>query len=130
MATTFEEVKSIFRSMPQTRFDIPEALEDQWLKTAVADYELNIGCELPYDDVTKEFSEKVPVIVQTTLGRMMYVSYLTRELSRVMALNGIYGKDVQLTGQDATKRVTKQELDSQIALVETLLHRQKTPAYG
>lgn len=130
MATTFEEVKSIFRSMPQTRFDIPEALEDQWLKTAVADYELNIGRELPYDDVTKEFAEKIPAIVQTTLGRMMYVSYLTRELSRVMALNGIYGKDVQLTGQDATKRVTKQELDSQIALVELLLHRQKTPAYG
>lgn len=130
MATTFEDVKTIFRSMPQTRFDIPEALEDQWLKTAIADYELNIGCELPYDDVTKEFAGKVPVIVQTTLGRMMYVSYLTRELSRVMALNGIYGKDVQITGQDATKRVTKQELDSQIALVETLLHRQKTPAYG
>lgn len=130
MATTFEDVKSVFRSMPQTRFDIPEALEDQWLKTAIADYELNIGCELPYDDVTKEFAGKVPMIVQTTLGRMMYVSYLTRELSRVMALNGIYGKDVQITGQDATKRVTKQELDSQIALVELLLHRQKTPAYG
>ena len=47
-----------------------------------------------------------------------------------MALNGIYGKDVQLTGQDATKRVTKQELDNQIALVETLLHRQKNHAYG
>ena len=130
MATTFEEVKDIFRSMPQTRFNIPDALEDQWLKTAVADYELNIGCELPYDDVTKEFTTKIPMVVQTTLGRMMYVSYLTRELSRVMALNGIYGKDVQLTGQDATKRVTKQELDDQIALVERLLHRQKEPAYG
>lgn len=130
MATTFEEVKSVFRSMPQTRFDIPEALEDQWLKTAVADYELNIGRTLPYDEQTREFAEKIPNIVQTTLGRMMYVSYLTRELSRVMALNGIYGKDVQLTGQDATKRVTKQELDSQIELVETMLHRQKTPAYS
>ena len=126
----FEEVKSIFRSMPQTRFDIPEALEDQWLKTAVADYELNVGRELPYDDVTKEFAETIPAIVQITLGRMMYVSYLTRELSRVMALNGIYGKDVQLTGQDATKRVTKQELDDQITLIETLLHRQKDHSYG
>ncbi len=130
MATTFEEVKSIFRSMPQTRFDIPESLEEQWLKTAIADYELNIGCELPYDYDPKEFAAKIPAIVQTTLGRMMYVSHLTRELSRVMALNGIYGKDVQLTGQDATKRVTKQELDNQITLVEVLLHRMKDPAYG
>ena len=47
-----------------------------------------------------------------------------------MALNGIYGKDIQITGQDATKRVTKQEVDDQIARVEVLLHRQKTPAYG
>ena len=60
---------------------------------------------------------------------MMYVSYLQRELSRVMALNGIYGKDVQLTGQDATKRVTKQELDSEKEYVETLLHKQKQHAY-
>ena len=65
-----------------------------------------------------------------TLAQMIYVSYLQRELSRVMALNGIYAKDVQVTGQDATKRVTKQELDDQIALVERLLHRQKEPAYG
>ena len=116
--------------MPLTKYEIPEALEAEWLKIAVADYELNISCDLKYDPEKREFGGDLNSIVCRTLAQMMYVSYLQRELSRVMALNGIYGKDVQITGQDATKRVTKQELESQIAYVETLLHRQKPPAYG
>lgn len=130
MATTFSDIETMFHSMPLTKFEIPEALEAEWLKIAVADYELNIGVDLKYDAGKREFSGTLSSIVCRTLAQMMYVSYLQRELSRVMALNGIYGKDIQLTGQDATKRVTKQELDSQIALVETLLHRQKTHAFG
>lgn len=130
MATTFSDIETMFHSMPLTKFEIPEALEEEWLKIAVADYELNIGIDLKYDAGKREFSGTLSSIVCRTLAQMMYVSYLQRELSRVMALNGIYGKDIQLTGQDATKRVTKQELDSQIALVETLLHRQKTHAFG
>lgn len=130
MATTFSEIETLFHSMPLTKFEIPEGLEAEWLKIAVADYELNLGCDLKYDAEKREFFGILSSITCRTLAQMMYVSYLQRELSRVMALNGIYGKDVQLTGQDATKRVTKQELDSQIALVESLLHRQKQHAYG
>ena len=90
--------------MPLTKYEIPEALEAEWLSTAVADFELNLGCDLGYNEETREFSGKLKSIAVRTLAQMMYVSYLQRELSRVMALNGIYGKDVQLTGQDATKR--------------------------
>lgn len=128
--TTFADIEKIFHSMPLTKFEIPEGLEAEWLATAVADYELNLGCDLQYNDEAREFTGKLDKIVCRTLAQMMYVSYLQRELSRVMALNGIYGKDVQLTGQDATKRVTKQELNDQIVLVETLLHRQKEHSYG
>lgn len=116
--------------MPLTKFEIQEGLEREWFSTAVADYELNIGCDLEYNEKKEKFSKKLDRSVVRTLAQMIYVSYLQRELSRVMALNGIYAKDVQVTGQDATKRVTKQELDDQIALVERLLHRQKEPAYG
>lgn len=128
--TSFEAIVDKFRSMPLTKYAIPEALEAEWLSTAVSDYELNIGCDLHYDEEMHKFGGELKSIVIRTLAQMMYVSYLQRELSRVMALNGIYAKDIQITGQDATKRVTKQEVDSQIALVETLLHRQKPPAYG
>ena len=129
-ATTYEEVVKKFHSMPLTKFEIQEGLEREWFSTAVADYEPNIGCDLEYNEKKEKFSKKLDRSVVRTLAQMIYVSYLQRELSRVMALNGIYAKDVQVTGQDATKRVTKQELDDQIALVERLLHRQKEPAYG
>lgn len=130
MSTTFSDVQRQFHSMPLTKYEIPEGLEAEWLLIAVSDYELNIGIKLEYDSNNKTFGKDIPSNVVRTLAQMMYVSYLQRELSRVMALNGIYGKDVTLTGQDATKRVTKQELNDQIALVEELLHRQKTPAYN
>lgn len=129
MATQFQEIQTRFHSMPRTKYEIPEALEAEWLKTAVADYELSIGCNLDYDEDNQAFYDTLDNQVIRTLAQMMYVSYLQRELSRVMALNGIYGKDIQITGQDATKRVTKQELDAQIGLVETLLHRQKKHAF-
>jgi len=129
-ATTYEEVVKKFHSMPLTKFEIQKGLEREWFSTAVADYELNIGCDLEYNEKKEKFSKKLDGSVVRTLAQMIYVSYLQRELSRVMAINGIYAKDVQVTGKDATKRVTKQELDDQIALVERLLHRQKDPAYG
>lgn len=128
--TTFADVEQKFHSMPLTKYEIPEALEAEWLSTAVSDYELNLGCSLDYNEKTREFSGRLKNVVIRVLAQMMYVSYLQRELSRVMALNGIYGKDIQLTGQDATKRVTQQELNNQITLVETMLHRMKDPAYG
>lgn len=128
--TTFADVEQKFHSMPLTKYEIPEGLEAEWLSTAVADYELNLGVELGYDEATKEFAGQLGKTAVRTLAQMMYVSYLQRELDRVSRLNGIYGKDVQLTGQDATKRITKQMLDDQIAEVEVLLHRQKQPAYG
>lgn len=130
MATTFFDIQTLFHTMPQTKFEIDERLEMQWLLVAVADYELNIGCELGYDKLTLSFSNELSSSVCRTLAQMMYTQYLQRELSRVMALNGVYGKDITVTGQDATKRVTKQELDSQLAFVETLLHRQKNHSYN
>ena len=87
--TTFADVEQKFHSMPLTKYEIPEALEAEWLSTAVADFELNLGCDLGYNEETREFSGKLKSIAVRTLAQMMYVSYLQRELSRVMALNGL-----------------------------------------
>lgn len=129
MVTAFEDVQTMFHSMPLSKYEIAEALEAEWLNIAVCDYELSVGVDLGYDAQARVFNRDIGGVVCRTLAQMMYVSYLQRELSRVMALNGIYGKDLTLTGQDATKRVTKQELDSQIARVEGMLHRQKQHSF-
>ncbi len=83
--TTFADVEQKFHSMPLTKYEIPEALEAEWLSTAVTDFELNLGCDLGYNEETREFSGKLESIAVRTLAQMMYVSYLQRELSRVMA---------------------------------------------
>ena len=127
--TTFQDIERRFHSMPMTKFEIPEELEQEWLKTAIDDYELELGAVLSYDAETLEFSEKLDGKVIRLLALMMYVSYLQRELSRVMALNGIYGKDLRITGGDTTKRVTKQELETEIYRVNVRLHKMKQHSY-
>lgn len=127
--TTFTEIQTMFHSMPLTKYVIAQELEQEWLKVSVADYELELSCDLEYDAETLSFAEKLENTTVRILALLMYVCYLQRELSRVMALNGIYGKDIQITGGDATKRVTKQELESEIHRVSIMLHKMKTHAY-
>ena len=123
--TCFAEIERMFHAMPLTKYEIPSELAQEWLKIAVADYELDISTDLRYDAENLIFAEKLDNTIVRTLALMIYVSYLQRELSRVMALSGIYGKDVQLTGMDATKRVTKQEFDGELERVGQMLHKQK-----
>ena len=127
--TTFSEIQAAFHSMPMTKYLIPQELEEQWLKLSIAEYELEVGVELGYDEGDLSFSSKLASPVVNTLAVMMYTNYLRRELSRVMALNGIYGKDISITGTDATKRVTKQEYELELTRAKELLHKLKNHSY-
>ncbi len=124
MSTPYIEVLNVFHSLVKSKIEIDEGLEYQWFLNALADYELEIS-SLNYLDNQKAFSDTLSRQVIRTLGLFMYVNYLTQELSRVMKLNGIIGKDISLTGMDATKRVTIQELENEKLYAEKLLHKQK-----
>ena len=128
--TTFSEIEQRFHSMPLTKYEIPEALEQEWLKSAVEDYELDLDQKLNYSSESLAFASKLPGQTIRLLAMMMYVSYLQRELSRVMALNGIYGKDLKITGGDETKRVTRQELENEIYRVNVRLHKMKQHSFN
>ena len=124
MSTPYTEVLNVFHSLLKSKIEIDEQLEYQWFLNALADYELEIS-SLDYLDNQKIFANTLSRQIIRTLGLFMYVNYLTQELSRVMKLNGIIGKDISLTGMDATKRVTIQELESEKLYAEKLLHKQK-----
>lgn len=130
MATTFEDIETNFHSMPLTKFEIHQDLELEWLKNAIADYELELGCDLGYDPDMQVFAGDLSNVTIRVLALMMYVCYLQRELSRVMALNAIYGRDIQITGGDATKRVTKAEMESEMSRVRDRLHRLKQNSFA
>ena len=129
MNTSYLDVLNVFHSLLKSKFEIDEDLEYQWFLNALADYELELS-ELNYLESQRVFADSLPRYIVKTLGLIMYVNYLTQELSRVMKLNGIIGKDISLTGMDATKRVTLEELQSEKIYAEKLLHKQKQHAFN
>jgi hypothetical protein len=129
MATTKNDVINVFHTFPMSKQILPEGLENQFFINALAQYELEIS-ELSYDDETCEFLNPLNRSVLFTLGLMMYTNYLTRELSRLEKLSGFHGKDIQLTGNDTSKRVTLSDLQLELDRVDSLLHKQKTHAFN
>lgn len=129
MNTSYLDVLNVFHSLLKSKFEIDMDLEYQWFLNALADYELELS-ELNYLESQRVFADSLPRYIVKTLGIIMYVNYLTQELSRVMKLNGIIGKDISLTGMDATKRVTIEELQSEKIYAEKLLHKQKQHAFN
>lgn len=127
--TTKADVIQSFRTHPMAKKALPEGLEDEWFNSALAQYELDID-ELNYDDENAQFASKLKSSVVYTLGLIMYMEYVTRELSRAEKLNGFKGKDIQLTGSDASKNVTYKELIFEQQRVQELLHKQKTHAFN
>lgn len=127
--TTKADVIQSFRTHPMAKKALPEGLEDEWFNSALAQYELDID-ELNYDDENAQFASKLKSSVVYTLGLIMYMEYVTRELSRAEKLNGFKGKDIQLTGSDASKNVTYKDLLFEKERAQELLHKQKTHAFN
>lgn len=129
MAFTSKDVIESFESTFQDKFVIPIELEMQWFKDALALYELEIS-ELGYNAETDEFATDVKSYQITTLGLMMKRSYCARELSRIIKIQNIVGKDVSLTGTGDQKRVSKEELEFEQNRIDDLLNKQKTSWYA
>ena len=127
--TTEDDVIQSFHSHPMSKTELPAGLEHHFFLNALAQYELEIA-PLGYNDKTKEFDNAISRSAIFTLGMIMYVEFLTRELSRIEKLNGFHGKDIQMTGSDGSKRVTYDDLQLEINRVQELLHKQKQHSYN
>lgn len=127
--TTEIDVINSFHSHPMSKNLLPTGLEHQFFLNALAQYELEIQ-ELGFDEETKEFTAKISRESVFTLGMLMYIEFLIRELSRIEKLNGFHGKDIQMTGSDGSKRVTLSDLELEISRVNELLHKQKLHSYS
>ena len=127
--TTYADVLKSFESMPMSKYILDADLIQQWFDDALGIYELEID-SLNFDDTTKTFPIVLPSYVKKTIALIMYTSYLTRELSRVEKLNGIIGKDISMTGMDATKRVTLSDLQLEMTKAEDMLNKQKQHCFS
>lgn len=123
--TTFEDVLNSFHTHLQERKPLPSGLDYAFFESALAYYELEIN-SLDYIEDERKFKSKLDRTVIYALGILMYVQYLTRELSRIEKLNGFHGKDIQMTGSDESKRTTKADLELEIERCDRLMHKLKT----
>lgn len=127
--TTLEDVLHSFHSLPMSKYVLNRDLQKQWFIDSLGEFELEVE-ELSYDDVLETFPCKLPQYKIKTIALIMYTNYLTRELSRAEKLNGISGKDIQLTGADGSKRVTLADLELEQTRAEKMLHKQKQHSFN
>lgn len=121
--TTYKDILSSFQSLPQSKYLLLDGLIKQWFIDALGEYELEID-ELAYDDELEIFDTKLARYQIKTIALIMYTYYLTRELSRAEKLSGINGKDISITGGDESKRITKADLELQMAKAKDMLDKQ------
>lgn len=123
--TSATDVISSFQSTIRDRELLAPELQYQWFIDSLGEFHLEIS-ELAYDTATQLFDSELPLYVISTLGYLMKVRYLERELSRVNKLNNIVTKDLSLNGMGDAKRATAAEYASELARTQELIHKQKT----
>ncbi|AMR10801.1 hypothetical protein AB684_11620 [Bacillus licheniformis] len=100
--TPYDEIIDVFHSMFQSTEELPESLERQFLLNAISEYELELT-PLNFDKITLDFKSPLTYPQIQILGMLMYKNYLGRYLDRVLKLNNVIGRDIQLTGLANTK---------------------------
>jgi hypothetical protein len=122
--TTYADIIKSFESLPQSKVVLADGLVEEWFNSSLGVFELEIE-DLSFIEELNEFPSKLPKYKIKTLGMLMYIEYLTRELDRLKKINGIVGKDIQMTGSDSAKRVALSDLQLELERAEKMLHKQK-----
>ncbi len=126
--TSYNDILSSFHSHPMSKYALNENLEYQWFQDALGIYELEIQ-ELVFDKELRVFDKRLTRYQIKTIGLIMYTFYLTRELSRLEKLQGISSKELSITGNDESKRITYADLKLELDRADDLLNKQKQHCY-
>lgn len=129
MATTYKDVIASFESTFQDKQEIPDSLEKQWLKMAVARYTIELT-SLEYDEITGEFEDELDQYTIDTLAIFMKQFLQEREVSKVNKRVSIVGKDLSYDGTGNAKKYSREELDYIYNKSQEMIDNQKPPAYS
>lgn len=136
--TTFDEVKDKFYSLIVSYSAIPETLTDEWLDSAIGEYELELGVTLEFEEIetppvevgglpiiTKQFATHLLSSQKSLLGRYMQREFITRQLSLYGKVTGIDSKDEKVSGLQATKVALRSELTTSETNIAELVAKLK-----
>ena len=124
-----QEVYDSFEASFQDKTIIPEALEFEWLKKAVARYSIELD-PINFDEETSEFDIKLNRYVIDTLAAFMKQSYQEREVSKVNKRVSIVGKDLSIDGNNGSKNAARNELLYDEIKSAQMIDNQKPTAYA
>ena len=126
--TIAQEVYDSFEASFQDKSIIPETLEFEWLRKAIARYSIELD-PLFFDEDNLKFSEKLDRYVIDTLAAFMKQSYQEREVSKVNKRVSIVGKDISIDGNNGSKTAAKNELQYDESKSAQMIDNQKPTAY-
>jgi hypothetical protein len=128
MATPKSKVIDKFHSKFQSPIALPSALEDEFLLTAIGDFELDLY-DLNYDDVGGQFPSDLSNKEINVLGTLMYKAYLNRERDRILKLNNIIGRDIKLTAMAESKAQINKAYEQVCGEVNNLINKLKDNSF-
>ena len=127
--TTIKEVFESFEASFQDKSIIPESLELEWLRKAVARYSVELD-PIFLDEENGAFTAKFSQYVIDTLAAFMKQSYQEREVSKVNKRVSIVGKDLSIDGNNGSKNAAGNELLYDEGKSTIMVHNQKPTAYN
>lgn len=126
--TQAREVFDSFEASFQDKSIIPEGLELEWLRKAVARYSVELD-PIEFNDTEMCFTKKLDRYVVDTLAAFMKQSYQEREVSKVNKRVSIVGKDISIDGNNGSKTAARSELEYDDAKSSQMIHNQMPTAY-
>lgn len=131
MANTIaQDVYNSFEATFSDKKEIPESLEQQWLKMAIGKYNNEIAIDKPlkYDSEIDTFGTELDQYVIDTLGQIMRTYYSERYTSKVNKIASIVGKDISVNGQNGLQKYAKDELNYHSDRMNEMIENQKPVA--
>lgn len=128
MATQFSEVYESFESSFKDKTIIPQSLEFQWLKKAVAQYSVEID-KLEIDESNEKFTTELDQYVIDAIAEIMRVLYQEREVSKVNKRVSIVTKSISIDGNGNSKTAANNELQYHEHKTSSMLDNLKPTAY-
>jgi ethanolamine utilization protein EutA (predicted chaperonin) len=107
---------------------LSSSLEQQWVLDAVADYNIDIG-GLTYNSESLEFDKDLDQSIVMILGCLVNIRYLKRQRSYINKKSNIITKDLSLNGTGDEKRMTKEEVDSELVYTQERINKIKQSCF-
>lgn len=126
--TTANEVIQSFESSFVDKRILPESLELEWLKKAIARFSVELD-PLTFDDELLEFNSKLDRYVIDTLAEFMHQMYQERQVSLANKRVSIVGKDLSIDGSNGAKTAENAHLEYIQEKANNMVANQKPTAY-